>query len=268
MSILDAILLGVVQGATEFLPISSSGHLILARDVLNIAPEGGLAFDAVLHLATALAIVVYFRTDLHILLKAGLAWILRKPADAKSLQVITVLLVGSIPAIIIGLMFGSLIETIFRSPFSVAGGLIIGSIIMLFAEAYRSKKTKEKVFSKTQALIVGFFQALALIPGMSRSGMTISGSMLLGFSREQAARFAFLLALPIILGAGGMKLVDLVSEGAGGVSMLALLLGCLAAFTSGLGAIWGLMKLVRKHSLIPFVVYRAALAILVIALVF
>lgn len=268
MSILDAVLLGVVQGITEFLPISSSGHLILARDVLGIAAEGGLAFDASLHLATLLAIVVYFYTDIKNLAETAYAWLRRRQTNAASLRLVKAILIGSIPAVVAGVLFGGLIEMIFRSPFSVAGGLIIGSIIMLFAELDKEKPSETGTISTKNAFIIGIFQAFALIPGMSRSGMTMSGGMLLGLSREQAARFAFLLAVPIVLGAGGTKFLELLTEGAGGINILPLLLGCLAAFGSGLGAVWGLMKLLRKHSLIPFVGYRIIVAIIVLFLAF
>ena len=268
MGILDAILLGVVQGLTEFLPISSSGHLILARDVLGLSGEGSLAFDAALHLATALAIIWYFRVDIKKLVMTGYHWIRRQPTEQETLRLLIAILIGSIPAVIAGVLFGDIIEAIFRSAFSVAGALIIGSIIMLFAESYRNKSNTPGPITKPHALAVGFFQALALIPGMSRSGMTIAGGMLLGLTREQAARFTFLLALPVILGAGGMKFVELLSGTDASVGIAALLLGCLAAFLSGLVAVWGLMKLLRRYSLVPFVIYRVLLAVIVLLVSF
>jgi len=259
MSILDAILLGVVQGATEFLPVSSSGHLIIARNLFGITTEGGLAFDASLHLATLAAIVVYFYPDLKKLALTTYAWLRRQKTDPSSLLLVKAILIGSIPAVIAGFLFGGIIEVVFRSPFSVAGGLLIGSVIMLFAEYSKHEHEKPEAVSLPHALIIGFFQALALIPGMSRSGMTISGGMLLGLTREEAARFAFLLAVPVVLGAGGMKFLGLITDGGGAVTILPLLLGCVVAFASGLAAVWGLMKLVRTTSLLPFVIYRIVL---------
>lgn len=254
MTPFDAITLGLVQGLTEFLPVSSSGHLILARELLGIGDAGGLAFDASLHLATALAIIIYFWKDL-----CGLV---------RDRRMIVAIIVGSIPAVLVGALYGDAIERTMRTPMAVAVGLLVGSAIILIAEyvARRLTSRTETAPSWIQALGIGLFQMLALMPGMSRSGMSIAGGMLSRFSRESAARFAFLLALPIILGAGGMKAVSLFSSAHSAAEMSPLALGGLFAFLSGLLAISALLKLLRTQSLIPFVIYRVLLAIVIIVL--
>lgn len=267
MDVLSAVILGVVQGLTEFLPVSSTGHLILAREVLGLNTEYGLAVDAVLHFATAFAVLLYFRNDFLKLLKTAWAFVTRKPIEEGESNLMWALIVGTIPAVVLGLMLEDMIETTFRSAELVAYVLIAGSILFLVAE-YVAKKIHEKQeVTIKKGLAVGCFQALALLPGMSRSGATISGGLLLGFSREQAARFAFLLSLPIILGAGTMKVLDLQSAGVlveqGGMIALA----AIAAFLSGLAAIHYLLKFLRNHTLLVFVVYRLILAGVVLWLV-
>ena len=192
----------------EFLPVSSSGHLILVREFFNISAERGLAVDAVLQLATALAVVVYFSRDLKRLVYTAFRRIAGHNVPREDLLLIFSIVVGTVPAVTAGLFLEETMETIFRSAELVAYALIAGSVVMLLAE-YVSKKYRATATGSVTVwagLVVGFFQALALIPGMSRSGMTISGGLFLGLSREAAARFGFLLAIPIILGSGMKKL--------------------------------------------------------------
>lgn len=244
--------LGVVQGVTEFLPISSSGHLILARDVFSFATEYGLAIDAVLQLATVLAVIVYFHKDL-----------LSIVTERKYMLGLA-LVAGTIPAIVAGLMVEDLMETVFRSSHLVAYALIAGSVVMLAAE-YSGRPTSRDIGWR-EGLVVGLFQCLALVPGMSRSGMTIAGGMFLGLTREEAARFGFLLAVPILLGSGLKKLFELESSGALTTIGMPLLVGSLSAFVSGILAIHVLLLIVRRTPLTVFVVYRVVLAVLILAL--
>lgn len=251
--------LGLVQGLTEFLPISSSGHLILVREFFGIEGAFGLAEDAVLHLATAFAVVAYFRMDVAKLIHGGYE-ALRTRVWNREATLIAALAIGTLPAVFFGLLFEHTIETILRGSAVVAFGLILGSFVFLYAEYRASRNCEARPITVWRGFVVGLFQAAALIPGMSRSGMSISGGMMLGLSRMEAARFAFLLSFPVILGAGGLKLVELIVSGGGAVNGAALLSGALVAFLSGMAAIHFLISFLQTNTLIPFVVYRFALA--------
>jgi undecaprenyl-diphosphatase len=260
MSIIDAIILGLIQGLTEFIPVSSSGHLILARDFLQTDATNALAFDAVLQLATVFAVFVYFRKDILGLIKTFFKWCAKKPVEAGEAILLKALIIGTIPAIVVGLFLEDYMETVFRSATLVAAMLIVGSLVMWLAEKVATQKNE---INLKRGFIIGCFQALALIPGMSRSGSTISGGLFVGLTRETAARFSFLLAAPIIFGSGMKKLLDLLSEGGmtGGFSLLA---GSIVAFVVGLAAIHWLLQYLKTKSLMPFVWYRIVLAIVIL----
>ena len=257
MSYFDSIILGLVQGLTEFIPVSSSAHLIIVREWLGANVSSALAFDAVLQLATILAVLVYFRKDLWNLFMAGLAWICRKEVEQGDKNMILAIIVGTIPAVIAGLLLESYMESIFRSTGLIAVTLVVGSIIFFIAE-------RQSVWigdvSWKKGLLIGCFQCLALVPGMSRSGMTISGGLFAGLSREAAARFSFLLSFPIIAGSGLKKLLDLSQEGLLSTIGPSLLVGSLVAFAVGLAAIHFLIKFLKSHSLKSFAWYRIVLA--------
>jgi undecaprenyl-diphosphatase len=265
MHIFDSIILGIVQGLTEFLPISSSGHLIIARDILGWSGTNDLSFDAVLQLATALALVVYFWKDIFKLIKTFFALILRKTVEHKDTVLIFAIIIGTIPALVLGLLLEKYMETIFRSAGLVALVLIIGSIVMYFAERFAQKN---KDLNIRKGFWIGCFQCLALVPGFSRSGATISGGLFLGLNREDAARFSFLLSIPIILGSGLKKLLDLFQSGFVLDSGISLLVASVTAFIVGILAIGFLMKYLKKHSLNIFIWYRVILAILVLAFIY
>ena len=262
----DALILGIVQGLTEFLPVSSTGHLILAREYLGLPLSGGLAYDAVLHLATAAAVLIYFRKDFLALAKTLLGYASGSVPVPENSRLFLALLIGTVPAVALGLLFEDTIENAFRSPVLVAYALIAGSAIFLAAEYVLARRDASAYGSIApswkNALVIGLFQAIALIPGMSRSGMTISGGLFTGFSREEATRFAFLLSFPVILGAGGLKLFELLSTPEEG-AVFVILTGAIAAFVAGIAAIHALLLFVRRYSLIPFVVYRLLLAAVV-----
>lgn len=259
--------LGFVQGLTEFLPVSSSGHLVVAHQLLGIT-ENGLAVDAVLQLATALAILVYFWKDILNLFYTGLYLVLGKPVRKEDSALLVALVVGTVPAIILGLFLEQTMETLFRNSHLVAYALLAGSAVMLVAEYLNVRPTRSNIGKEGgmegitwgKGLVIGFFQALALIPGMSRSGMTIAGGMFLGFSRESAARFGFLLAVPIILGSGLKKLLELWGGGELVSIGAPLLWGSAVAFFSGLLAIYMLLAFVRRQPLYVFIAYRVLLA--------
>lgn len=261
MSLLSGIILGVIQGLTEFLPISSSGHLILAREILGLQTKNGLAVDAILQLATIFAVGIYFYKDLVGLAKAAIFFILRKPIDEKIKTSLIAIIIGTIPALIVGLLLEKIMETVFRSAFLVAITLILGSILFLLAERYAKQNAD---LTTKKGFLIGLFQTLALVPGVSRSGSTISGGLLLGLSREQAARFSFLLSFPIILGSGLKKLIDLRHEQSADIFNLPLLLAFITAFIVGLLCIHFLLRYLKNHSLNIFVIYRLALASIVL----
>lgn len=259
MTLLEAAVLGVVQGLTEFLPVSSTGHLILARTVFGINDTQGLAVDAVLQLATVAAVIVYFFPDIWLLAQTALRKLGRLPVNRKEEILLYALLLGTIPAIVFGLMLESLMSSTFRSPLLVAFVLVCGSFFFMYAEYQYQHKPRTNEMSIAKGLKIGFFQVLALIPGMSRSGATIAGGMLLGLSRAEAARFAFLLAIPVIMGAGLKKLLDLIVANEP-VSWLPVAVGSCVAFITGLFAIHFLLAFVRNHTLWPFIWYRIILA--------
>lgn len=265
MNFFDAIVLGIVQGLTEFIPVSSSAHLIIVRDFLGIRPEGGLAFDAILQLATILAVAVYFYKDIYALCRSLLLWVLKKEMTSEHKTLIISIVVGTVPAIVLGLLLESYMETVFRTALLTSVTLILGSCIFFLAEKYARH---DQILSPKKGFTIGLFQALALIPGMSRSGMTISGGLFLGLSRETATRFSFLLSLPIITGSGLKKAYDLISQGEMGSVGGHVLVASVFSFFVGLIAIHFLITYLKKHSLSVFAWYRIALAFVIITVSF
>ncbi len=263
MNIIEAIVLGVVQGLTEFLPVSSTGHLILVRSLFGVETDYALAFDAVLHLATALAVILYFFSDIKQLLQSFLRKLGRLPVNKRDETLLYALIVGTIPAVVLGLSLESMMESVFRSPLLVAGVLVAGSGLFILAEWFYVNNHQTNDMNVKKGFKIGLFQSLALIPGMSRSGASISGGMLLGLTREEAARFAFLLAVPVILGAGIKKLLELLTTDVS-VAWLSIGIGAVVAFVTGLLAIHFMLSFVRKHTLWPFIWYRLILAAFVI----
>lgn len=259
MSILVAIILGLVQGATEFIPVSSSGHLIIARQILGQNVAGGLAFDAVLQLATSFAVLVYFRKDVLNIIKNTFDILLSNVVEQREKTLIYGIILGTIPAVIFGLLLESKMDTVFRSTHLVAVTLILGSILFYFAQKYAGQEE----LTVTKAVKIGFFQCLALIPGVSRSGATISGGLFSGLTKESAVRFSFLLSLPILFGTGFKKLFE-VREMLGTEFGLSLLVGCIVAFITGLLAINFLIKYLKNNNLNLFIWYRIILALVIL----
>jgi len=257
MSLLESIILGVVQGATEFIPISSSGHLILVRSFFGAASNLDLAYDAVLQMATAFAVIVSFRKDLFALTKALIHRLRGYNVPSKEGTLINALILGTIPAIVLGLFLESYMESVFRNVYLVAGALLLGSFLMFYAEKVFQGK---EILTSKKGFWLGFFQSLALIPGVSRSGATISGGMILGLSREEATRFSFLLAVPILFGSGLKKFGDLLLSGDPQMFGLPLLVSSVIAFCVGLLAIRFLLQFLKTRTLLPFIIYRIVLA--------
>lgn len=255
--LLYSILLGLVQGITEFLPISSTGHLVIFRDILGLNTNYGLAFDAVLQLATALAVILYFRKDICNLLT------FKNSEERENGINIKNIIVATIPAVVLGLLIQDFMETTFRSLEVIAVTLVIGSIIMFASEKF----LKEKKITSKNSFVVGLFQSLALLPGMSRAGMTISGGYFLGIKKELAIRFSFILSIPIIAGTGAYKLLEIIGDTELFTQIWPqLLAGSLSAFIFGWISIDFLLKFLKTHSFKGFVVYRILLAVLLLVL--
>jgi undecaprenyl-diphosphatase len=266
--IIQALLMGIVQGLTEFLPVSSSGHLIVVPYLFgwDDAFLTSLAFSVMLHLGTLVALLVYFRADWLRLVPAGLAAIrdrsFRGDPDRK---LAWLLAAATIPAAIVGFVFDDLIEDQFRQVGLVAVTLVVGGILLWIADRVGRTDRRIADVSFPVAIGIGVAQALALIPGISRSGISITAGRLAGLDRESAARFAFLMATPITLGAGSYEALSLV-RGEAGVAVEAgpLVVGMVAAAISGLAAIHFMLRYLRTRSLDVFVWYRFALAAIVL----
>lgn len=272
MTIIQSIVLGVIQGLTEFLPVSSSGHLIFLPKLFGWADQG-LGFDVVLHLGSLVAVVVYFRKKLWQMIKAFFS---RKPELKSDRRLAWLIILSIIPAGVVGLLFNDWIEMNLRGAEVVAFGLIFWGIVLYVADTYakkqpssraqvegKNKKTLNQTNWKT-SLFVGCAQAIALIPGTSRSGITMTAGLFSKFDKKSAAEFSFLMSVPIIFLAGAKHLFEMLEVGLGGLSMVVLIVGFLSAALSGFFAIWGLMKIIQKYSFTPFVVYRIIVGVLVL----
>ncbi|MFT5215355.1 MAG: undecaprenyl-diphosphatase [Glaciecola sp.] len=249
MEIIDAIILGIVQGLTEFLPVSSSGHLEIGKALLgdNSIPEESLLFTVVLHFATAISTMVVFRKDIWNIIKGifQFQW-------NEDMQFLTKILLSMIPAIIVGLFFEEQLEHLFGGNILLVGSMLIVTAILLFL-ADKAKSTNKKVSFKN-AFIIGISQAIAMLPGISRSGATISTSVLLGNDKTKAARFSFLMVVPLIFGKIAKDILggELTYES---TNFTILSVGFIAAFISGLFACTWMIKLVKSSKLSYFAIY-------------
>lgn len=256
-------ILALVQGVTEFLPVSSSAHLILVP-TLTDWPDQGLAFDVALHLGSLAAVMVYFRQDLLLMGKSwGRSLITRKPDEDARLA--WAVLFGTIPVGLAGLLFNDFIEDTLRSPLYIAAGLIIFGIALGWADwRHRGSRDERKLTWKDVAFI-GAAQALALLPGTSRSGITITAALMLGLNREGAARFSFLLSIPVILIACGLQTLELLEAGEG-AEWGAMLAGIAISGISAYLCIHYFLSFIRRIGMQPFVIYRIALGIVLVLL--
>ncbi len=263
MTVFHAIVLGFVQGLTEFLPISSSGHLVLVPRMLGWEPHP-LSFDVALHLGTMLALLVYFGRDFVRLARHGVADALihrHRLRDWSSFGRLALLVVvGSVPAVIVGGLFNDLIEQRTRDTRLVIALLAGFGLLMLAAERWAKQASGVERLDTRWALLIGAAQALALAPGVSRSGTTIAAGMFAGLSRAAAARFSFLLAAPIVVAASLKELPNLRTAAAEGVSPAALVAGIIVSFAVGLLAVDLLLRYVAVRPLYVFVWYRLAFA--------
>jgi undecaprenyl-diphosphatase len=258
MDPMHAIVLAIVQGLSEFLPISSSGHLVLVPHLLGW-PDQGLAFDVAVHVGTLLAVVAYFRAQL---LAMACAWIrsLAGRGATSDSRLAWCVIIGTVPVGLAGLAFGDWIEHMLRSPLFVAGTLFFFGLLMWLADRLGSVRRDEYTLGWRDALLIGCAQALALMPGTSRSGVTMTMARSLGLSREAAARFSFLLAVPGIGMAGGYELLQAVTGPRGDVNWAVTLLAVAVAAATGYLCIHWLLKVIGRIGLAPFAIYRFALA--------
>lgn len=260
MTYSHSLVLGAVQGLTEFLPVSSSGHLILVPRLLGW-PDQGLAFDAAIHLGTLGALLAYFREELRAFATGELP---RRLA--------LLVLIATVPAGILGLLLGTLIETHLRSPLVVSASTALWGIVMGIADrrAPRPPEARGDPLERIgwgQGLAVGFAQALALVPGTSRSGITLTAGLFAGLDRATAARFSFLLGILVTGLAGAWETLKLARAGVPSASFGPLAVAVLAAFASGWFAVWFLVNYLRRGSLLPFVIYRLLLAAAILVVV-
>lgn len=275
MSILHAIVLGIVQGLTEFLPISSSGHLEIVPWLFNWndydSQSTAKAFDTALHLGTLVAVLIYLRRELGVYLRSGLQVVLRRRGSSSVIgKQAWFLVVSAVPAGIVGVIFEDAITERLGTPNLIAISLIVFGLLLMWADrrATSVQSSREVAnLSLRDALIIGSAQVLALNPGTSRSGITITAARLTGYSRDAAARLSFLMSVPIIGGAVVFQLVQLVRDGIPDGLAVPMLVGILSAGISGWVAMWSMIRLVRTKSFSPYVAYRVALgaAILIVA---
>lgn len=266
MTVTQAITLGVVQGITEFLPISSIAHLRVIPAVLGW-PDPGAAFSAVIQLGTLAAVLVYFADDIWSMTRA----VLRGVADGRpwarhEARLAWFILVGTLPIVVCGLLFKRLIVGELRSLYVISGSLIVLGILLWLAERLAAFRRGVESIGWVDSQAIGLAQALALIPGSSRSGTTITAAMFLGLTREAAARFSFLLGIPAIGGAGLFELRDLLKHGLGEAGLSALVIGILTSAVSGYLAIDLLLRYLRTRTTYVFVWYRIGLGLFLLAL--
>lgn len=253
MTVLQGILLGVLQGLTEFLPVSSSGHLALAEYYFGVR-EPGVTFEVFVHFGTALAVVLYFRGRIASILTAIGRWMSRRRYDEDELKLAVHLILATVPAAAVGYFLGPRVERAFDSPMLVSILLLVTGVILWFSgKLFPGTKTRE---TWLDALTVGIAQAFAVMPGISRSGTTVTAGLAVGLERRAAAEFAFLLSVPVIFGAAAASLGDALDGGGNGP---AIALGTLAAFLSALPAIAILLKAVTSGRLAAFAYYCWAL---------
>ena len=262
MDWLHAAILALIQGLTEFLPISSSAHLIFPSQILGWEDQG-LAFDVAVHVGTLTAVIAYFKNDLLTMSKSALQAIQQRQLNHDT-QMIFAVLIGTVPAGLIGLLFNDWIENNLRSMSVIASTTILFGILLGVADKKGLKLHPESQINWKTGLIIGLAQALALIPGTSRSGITITMALFLGFNRETAARFSFLLSIPLIVAGGGLKGLEL-AQAPGNVDWPQILFAAALSAVVAYLTIKAFIKLLEKIGMMPFVIYRLLLGVVLFA---
>jgi undecaprenyl-diphosphatase len=265
----EAIGLALIQGLTEFLPISSSAHLILPSQILGWEDQG-LAFDVAVHVGTLLAIVLYFRAEISRLASAWLRSLSGKlglDSDRDEARLAWLIIVATIPAGVAGLVFDDFISTHLRSTAVIATTTIIFGLLLWFSDSHGSRSKMLHGMTLPAALVIGFSQALALIPGTSRSGITMTAALLLGFTREASARFSFLLSIPLIAAAGSLKGLQLYESGSQ-AEWLIMGVGSLVSFLSAYTCIHLFLSFLERLGFAPFVIYRLLLGAVLLLIMF
>ena len=265
MDTFQAVMLALIQGLTEFLPISSSAHLILPSKILGW-PDQGLAFDVAVHVGTLSAVMLYFRKDIVGMTTGGFRSVTQGRWNSDS-RLLLMIVVATVPAGIAGLILNDYVDEYLRFTWIIATTTLIFGLLLWYADTTgkRNKNMSEMVLHL--ALFIGFAQALALIPGTSRSGITITAALLLGFNREAAARFSFLLSIPLILAGGGLKTLDLLSS-ADSVDWDIIALGVVISSVVAYATIGLFISLLDKVGMLPFVIYRLVLGMLLIGFIY
>lgn len=258
MELMQILILSIVQGITEFLPISSSAHLILVP-ILTEWQDQGLAFDVAVHVGTLAAVVIYFRNDIGRMFVAWLNSLVKRELTPDA-RVAWGVLLGTIPVGLVGLFFKDFIEVYLRSPLVIATTTIVFGLLLWFADRIGERIRTEYDLRGWDILLIGLSQALALIPGTSRSGVTMTAALFLGFTREAAARFSFLLSIPVILLAGSLLTKDLV-ESAAPVDWTALILGVIFSAISAFVCIHYFLQFLNRFGMMPYVIYRLLLGV-------
>jgi undecaprenyl-diphosphatase len=274
VTLLQAIILGIVQGLTEFLPVSSSGHLILVPwlfhwEYLLENPDFNKTFDVALHFGTFIALVVYFWREIGLLLAAWVRTFKRRRLDEPEGRLAWLIILSMIPAAIVGVLFENVIVNVLGAPWLIAVMLIIFGAVMWIVDRWSRKEREIGDLRWRGALAIGLSQALALSPGVSRSGITMVVGLVIGFKREAAARFSFLMGIPVFAGAALYSGIGVLDEGLPPGMVTPFLVGMASAALSGFAAIWFLLAYLRRHSFLPFVLYRFAIgggALLLMAL--
>jgi undecaprenyl-diphosphatase len=267
MSLVYAVLLGVIQGLTEFLPVSSSAHLILARTFFGWdAEQFGMAFDVACHVGTLVAVLVYFRSDILAMIRAiPRVGTLAGPAPDPAAWTALLIVVGTVPAIVVGVAFGGVIEATLRRPEVAGATLAVGALAFFAVERYGARRRTRESLGLWDAILIGCAQAAALVPGVSRSGATMATGMALGMRRDESARFVFLLGVPAILAAAVKEGLPLVKNGLPSGEGPLFAAGIVSSAVVGYLAVRFFIRYVGRHSLAAFAWYRLALAAAVLA---